>query len=415
MKSKKAAIASLVVVLLTASPAFSNELTALELQYDQLRQSKESDTYLVNVTLRQYEAESGQCMLRYINSTDPQEIQLRESCKAAFDSTQQSIFDVTRRAANTNRQMDDLRTRIEALKANQVAPTPTPTPSSTSSTPEPTPSPTTNSESSSNPNSSSQPAKYPWSDLELQYDQLRQSNESDTYLVNVTLRQYEAESGQCMLRYVNSTDPLEIQLRNSCKAAFDSTQQSIFDVTRRAVNTQTQMQKLKSEIDALKAKGIDPVKSQDKEIMTGKDVSEPLTQVAGNNPSQVVENSVIPRLSTNTPTPKEISVVPEKAAEVKTQPLEIEPKQKKTTKIENTEVNFIGTKARLGFTVYEFSTSLAGRSVQVVATKSGSRTLRFGATPSKSGVLSIRSKSNLNGYRLTFSLGGKLLGNLIVS
>ena len=250
--------------------------------------------------------------------------------------------------------------------------------------------------------------------LELQYDQLRQSNESDTYLVNVTLRQYEAESGQCMLRYVNSNDPQEIQLRESCRAAFDSTQQSIFDVTRRAVNTQTQMQKLKAEIDALKLKGVDSSKSQEIGTLTSKNVGEFPTQTAGSSPSSAGENSALPRSSANTSTPKEITVVPEKVAEVKIQPLEIEPKQRMTTKLEKTEISLIGTKARLGFAVYEFSTSLAGRSVQVVATKSGSRTLRFGATPNKSGVLSLRSKSNLNGYRLTFSLGGKLVGNLIV-
>ena len=217
-----------------------------------------------------------------------------------------------------------------------------------------------------------------------------------------------------MLRYVNSTDPLEIQLRNTCKAAFDNIQQSIFDVTRRAVNTQTQMQKLKAEIDELKAQGIGSAKSQDTEILTNKNSVESVTQIAGNNPSRVSENSVIPRSSTNTPAAKETSLVPEKAAEVKTQPLEIQPKRKITTKTETTEVSLIGTKARSGLNVYEFSTNLAGSSVQIIATKSGSRTLRFRVTPNKTGLLALRTKSNLNGFRLTFSIDGKPISNLVV-
>jgi len=90
------------------------------------------------------------------------------------------------------------------------------------------------------------------SDLETQYDQLRQSFDSDTQLVNVTLRGYELEAFRCVQKYAAGTTPEEQALKNDCQVALDRTQADIFNVTRRAVSTQAQMSALKTQIDNLK-------------------------------------------------------------------------------------------------------------------------------------------------------------------
>jgi len=383
--------ATLAISLLGQLPVYATNLSELEARYDQLRQSHESDTYLVNVTLRGYESESAQCYLRYVNATDPLEIQQRNNCKAAFDSTQQSIFDVTRRAAGTLTEMQSLRVQIEALKA--IAPTPTPTPSPTP-TPTPTTSPTSQPVSTTIEQSSNVSSEL--SVLEARYDQLRQSHESDTYLVNVTLRGYEADSGQCYLRYVNATDPLEIQQRNNCKAAFDSTQQSIFDVTRRAAGTLTEMQSLRVQIESLKAASSNPSPSP--------------------SPSPTLTPAVSP-LSNTTAQPVTTTTAPltKEAESVTTTPSAETPRL--TTQVTQKSNNFsvLTSTINQSSSFIQFASNLEKKLVRVIATKKGAKTIRLSIRPDSKRVITIRTKANLTGYTLEFLQGTKVINRHYVT
>ncbi len=120
----------------------ASELTDAENRLDQLRQSHESDTQLVNVTLRGYELDAFNCVQRYASDTTPESIALKNDCQTALDRTQADIFTVTRRAAATQNEMNSVRALIEKLKS--APPAPSPSPSMASST-EPTPSAAPNS------------------------------------------------------------------------------------------------------------------------------------------------------------------------------------------------------------------------------------------------------------------------------
>ena len=129
MKHAVTAISLLVVSLgLSVQGVNASELTDAESKVDQLRQSFESDTYLLNVTLRGYELDAANCIKQYLGQTSPEAVALRNDCQTALDRTQADIFSVTRRAVATESQITSLRALIEKLKSTP-APTESPTPS----------------------------------------------------------------------------------------------------------------------------------------------------------------------------------------------------------------------------------------------------------------------------------------------
>lgn len=197
-------------------------------------------------------------------------------------------------------------------------------------------------------------------ELEYQYDQLRQSFESDVYLLNVTLRGYEADAAQCILRYTGATDPISIMFRNDCQAAFDSTQQSIFDVTRRAGNTSTQMNNLRVQIDALKA-------------------ATPTT--------------------TSAPTPTSTSAPSTSSSQT-------------NQKLNNFAV--LNSNSGPGSSLVQFSTNQVNKVFRVVANKKNARTIRMNVTSTDKGVIEVRSKIDLTGYRLTISQNGRVVNRHLV-
>jgi len=142
LKRALRATALLIVTLgLSIQSLSASELTDAESRADQLRQSLESDTQLLNVTLRGYEQDAFNCVQQYRNETSPEAVAIRNDCQTALDRTQADIFTVTRRAAATQNELTSLRNLIEKLRT-----TPAPSPSPTSSpTTAPTPSPSVDS------------------------------------------------------------------------------------------------------------------------------------------------------------------------------------------------------------------------------------------------------------------------------
>jgi hypothetical protein len=116
---------SIVLLGLSIQSLSASELTDAESTADQLRQSLESDTQLLNVTLRGYELNAFNCVQQYRSETSPEAVAIRNDCQTALDRTQADIFTVTRRAAATQSQLTSLRALIEKLKST---PPPTPTP-----------------------------------------------------------------------------------------------------------------------------------------------------------------------------------------------------------------------------------------------------------------------------------------------
>jgi hypothetical protein len=137
LKPRRALAAGFVLIVtigLSVQSLSASELSDAESRLDQLRQSLESDTQLLNVTLRGYELDAFNCVQQYRGETSSVLVALRNDCQTALDRTQADIFSVTRRAAATQNEMTSLRALIEKLKST---PTPTPTPSPTNiSTPE---------------------------------------------------------------------------------------------------------------------------------------------------------------------------------------------------------------------------------------------------------------------------------------
>lgn len=133
-KSRRAVRAitlSIVVLGLSIQSLSASELSDSESRADQLRQSLESDTQLLNVTLRGYELDAFNCIQQYRGETSPEAVALRNDCQTALDRTQADIFTVTRRAAATKNELTSLRALIEKLKST---PTPAPSPSVSQST-----------------------------------------------------------------------------------------------------------------------------------------------------------------------------------------------------------------------------------------------------------------------------------------
>jgi hypothetical protein len=223
-------------------------------------------------------------------------------------------------------------------------------------------------------------------ELEYQYDQLRQSFESDVYLLNVTLRGYEADAAQCLLRYTGATDPILIKLRNDCQAAFDSTQQSIFDVTRRAGNTSTQMNNLRVQIDALKAATPTP------------------TSAPSPSPSPSPTPTSAPSPS---PTPT--------SAPSPSPTLTSAPSNSSSQTNQNLS-NFavLNSNSGPGSSLVQFSTNQFNKVFRVVASKKNARTIRLNVTSADNGVLEVRSKLDLTGYRLTISQNGRVVNRHLV-
>ena len=135
MRSLRSLLGAGLVLLLISSLSLqstsASELSDAESRLDQLRQSLEADTHLINVTLRGYELEAFNCVQRYQGDTTPESIALKNDCQTALDRTQADIFSVTRRAAATQNEMTTLRNLIEKLRA-PVTPEPSPSPSSSS-------------------------------------------------------------------------------------------------------------------------------------------------------------------------------------------------------------------------------------------------------------------------------------------
>jgi hypothetical protein len=145
MKISRQAITAIVLALaafgLSIQGTSASELSDAEIRLDQLRQSLESDTQLLNVTLRGYEIDAFNCVQRYASDTTPEGIALKNDCQTALDRTQADIFNVTRRAAATQSEMSSVRATIERLKS--APPTPSPSPSASASV-EPTQTAVTN-------------------------------------------------------------------------------------------------------------------------------------------------------------------------------------------------------------------------------------------------------------------------------
>jgi exonuclease VII small subunit len=145
MKIPRQAITTIVLALaafgLSIQGTSASELSDAESRLDQLRQSLESDTQLLNVTLRGYEIDAFNCVQRYASDTTPEGIALKNDCQTALDRTQADIFNVTRRAAATQSEMSSVRATIERLKS--APPTPSPSPSALASV-EPTQTAVTN-------------------------------------------------------------------------------------------------------------------------------------------------------------------------------------------------------------------------------------------------------------------------------
>ena len=250
------------------------------------------------------------------------------------------------------------------------------------------------------------------SDLEARYDQLRQSLESDTYLLNVTLRGYEAESGQCYLRYVSATDPLEIQQRNNCKAAYDSTQQSIFDVTRRAGSTLTEMQSLRVQIDALKAAA--PTSTP---TPTPTPTTTPTpTPTPLQSPNAIVETaaSSTPVKTGQTQSLKQDST--EKPLEVeKSSTLGVRSSNSNQRSETSRSFSLITSSTSSNASLLQFDTNAIKKSFRVVATKKGAKTIRLTLTSNSKGVITVRSKMDLSGYSIEFSQGNVVVNRHLVA
>ena len=237
-------------------------------------------------------------------------------------------------------------------------------------------------------------------ELEYQYDQLRQSFESDVYLLNVTLRGYEADAAQCILRYTGATDPISIMFRNDCQAAFDSTQQSIFDVTRRAGNTSTQMNNLRVQIDALKA-------------ATPTTTSAP-TPTSTSAPTPTTTSAPTPT-TTSAPTPTTTSAPTPTTTSAPTPTSTSAPSTSSSQtnqKLNNFAV--LNSNSGPGSSLVQFSTNQVNKVFRVVANKKNARTIRMNVTSTDKGVIEVRSKIDLTGYRLTISQNGRVVNRHLV-
>jgi len=253
-------------------------------------------------------------------------------------------------------------------------------------------------------------------ELEYQYDQLRQSFESDVYLLNVTLRGYEADAAQCILRYTGATDPISIMFRNDCQAAFDSTQQSIFDVTRRAGNTSTQMNNLRVQIDALKA--ATPTTTS---APTPTSTSAP-TPTTTSAPTPTTTSAPTPT-TTSAPTPTTTSAPTPTTTSAPTPTTTSAPTPTSTSapstsssqtnqKLNNFAV--LNSNSGPGSSLVQFSTNQVNKVFRVVANKKNARTIRMNVTSTDKGVIEVRSKIDLTGYRLTISQNGRVVNRHLV-
>ena len=245
-------------------------------------------------------------------------------------------------------------------------------------------------------------------ELEYQYDQLRQSFESDVYLLNVTLRGYEADAAQCILRYTGATDPISIMFRNDCQAAFDSTQQSIFDVTRRAGNTSTQMNNLRVQIDALKA--ATPTTTS---APTPTSTSAP-TPTTTSAPTPTTTSAPTPT-TTSAPTPTTTSAPTPTTTSAPTPTSTSAPSTSSSQtnqKLNNFAV--LNSNSGPGSSLVQFSTNQVNKVFRVVANKKNARTIRMNVTSTDKGVIEVRSKIDLTGYRLTISQNGRVVNRHLV-
>jgi len=269
-------------------------------------------------------------------------------------------------------------------------------------------------------------------ELEYQYDQLRQSFESDVYLLNVTLRGYEADAAQCILRYTGATDPISIMFRNDCQAAFDSTQQSIFDVTRRAGNTSTQMNNLRVQIDALKAATPTTTSAPtptSTSAPTPTTTSAP-TPTSTSAPTPTTTSAPTPTTTsaptpttTSAPTPTTTSAPTPTTTSAPTPTTTSAPTPTSTSapstsssqtnqKLNNFAV--LNSNSGPGSSLVQFSTNQVNKVFRVVANKKNARTIRMNVTSTDKGVIEVRSKIDLTGYRLTISQNGRVVNRHLV-
>ena len=253
-------------------------------------------------------------------------------------------------------------------------------------------------------------------ELEYQYDQLRQSFESDVYLLNVTLRGYEADAAQCILRYTGATDPISIMFRNDCQAAFDSTQQSIFDVTRRAGNTSTQMNNLRVQIDALKAATPTTTSAPtptSTSAPTPTTTSAP-TPTSTSAPTPTTTSAPTPT-TTSAPTPTTTSAPTPTTTSAPTPTSTSAPSTSSSQtnqKLNNFAV--LNSNSGPGSSLVQFSTNQVNKVFRVVANKKNARTIRMNVTSTDKGVIEVRSKIDLTGYRLTISQNGRVVNRHLV-